>query len=76
MEIATAERIKDQLAQDLQIHVQEEFANAGPRMLVQQKMLIRAQQITRLGMIIVLAPVLQSVVDNPTPALKVCVLFV
>ena len=73
MGIATAERIKDQLVQDLQIHVREEFVNVGPRMLVLQKMLIRAQQITRLGMIIVLAPVLQNVVDNPTPVLKVSV---
>ena len=76
METVTAEKIKDRLVQDLQIHVQEEFVNVEQRMLVLQKMLIRAQQITRLGMIIVLAPVLQSVVDNPTPALKVCVLFV
>ena len=73
MGIATAEKIKDQLVQDLQIHVREEFVNVGPRMRVLQKMLIRAQQITRLGMIIVLAPVLQNVVDNPTPVLKVSV---
>ena len=71
MEIATAERIKDQLVQDLQIHVQEEFVNVEQRMLALPKTLIRVQQITRLGMIIVLAPVLPNVVDNPTPVLRV-----
>ena len=71
--IATAERIKHQLVQDLQIHVQEEFVNVEQRMLVLQKTLIRAQQITRLDMIIALAPVLQNVVDNPILVLKVCV---
>ena len=72
-EIATAGKIKRQLVQDLQIHVQEEFVNVEQRMLVLQKTLIRAQQITRLDMIIALAPVLQNVVDNPILVLKVCV---
>ena len=72
-EIATAERIKDQLVLDLQIHAQQEFVNVEQRMLVLQKTLIRAQQITRLGMTIVLALVLQNVVGNLTPVLKVSV---